>query len=253
MSAGDAGTDPARGLPGSITTVHRYDLPLAAAGGVEPDQRCLPVPQMVAVATRVRRRAHWRRARSGGVRCSHRSPIAVRFRVAIEHIEAPAVVRAKVSGDVVRRRHPLAPGGKRRMLGHAGEFAGPGHHGPPARLPFRRPHRPFRTRLGPRFGGPPVHRPRRRAARGRLDSFSVKFSVRQILASAAGAVIAAVIASSFGVNGDHRRSGHRFDRGHHGHGFGVTVDRAWSQGRASRWWSGRRRARRCCAGWEAPG
>ena len=59
----------------------------------------------------------------------------------------------------------------------------------------------FGARLGPRLGSPPVHRPRRRASRRRLDTPGVKFSIRQILASTAGAVIAAIIASTFGVKG----------------------------------------------------
>ena len=66
---------------------------------------------------------------------------------------------------------------------------------------FAGPDRPFRPRLGARLRGTPVHRPRGRTGGGRLDSPGVKFSVRQILASAAGAVIAAIIASIFGVKG----------------------------------------------------
>src|SRR5271154_3060192 len=87
------------------------------------------------------------------------------------------------------------------MHGHAGQLAGAREQGAEAGLPFCRAHRPFRTRLGPRFGCPPIHHPCRRPPRGRLDTPGVKFSIRQILASTAGAVCAAVVASIFGVKG----------------------------------------------------
>ena len=128
-------------------------------------------------------------------------PYLVRFRVVIEEVETAVRVRAKVVGDVVGAATLRLDDAASRVYRHAGQHARPGEHGPAHGLPLRRPHRPFRTRLGPRFGGPPVHRPRRRAPRGRLDSPGVKFSFRQILASTAGAVIAAIVASSFGVKG----------------------------------------------------
>src|SRR3984957_17063778 len=87
------------------------------------------------------------------------------------------------------------------MHGHAGQLPGAREQGVGAGLAFCRAHRPFRTRLGPRFGCPPVHHPCCRTARGRLDTRGVKFSIRQILASTAGAVVAAVILSVFGVKG----------------------------------------------------
>ena len=100
MSAGDPGTDPARELAGSITTVHRYDLPL-------PRQE---VWSLISEVSQYRRWWPWLRVfdaaalaegEEWGCEVQPPVPYAVRFRVLIEHIEAPVVVRAKVSGDVV--------------------------------------------------------------------------------------------------------------------------------------------------------
>jgi uncharacterized protein YndB with AHSA1/START domain len=100
VSAGDAETNPARKLPGSITTVHRYDLPL-------PRQ---DVWSLISEVSQYRRWWPWLRVFDAAAlaegeewRCEVQPPVpyAVRFRVAIEHIEAPVVVRAKVSGDVI--------------------------------------------------------------------------------------------------------------------------------------------------------
>ena len=59
----------------------------------------------------------------------------------------------------------------------------------------------------------------------------MKFSYRQILASAAGAVLAAIILSVLRGRGDHRRGGHRLRRRHHGIGTRLPVDRSDEQGR----------------------
>ena len=58
----------------------------------------------------------------------------------------------------------------------------------------------------------------------------VKFSIRQILASTVGAVIAAVIASDLRGQGHRRRGGHRVRRRNLRHGVGGPVDRARSGG-----------------------
>jgi uncharacterized protein YndB with AHSA1/START domain len=100
VSAAGAGADPAKDLPGSITTVHRYDLPL-------PRQ---DVWTLISEVSQYRRWWQWLRAfEARGLvvgdewRCEVQPPVpyAVRFRVAIEQIEAPVVVRARVSGDVM--------------------------------------------------------------------------------------------------------------------------------------------------------
>ena len=201
MSADHAAAGPASERPGAITTVHRYDLSL-------PREE---VWRLISDVSHYRDWWPWLRVFDGAAlakgeewRCEVQPPVPypVRFRVVIEHIEAPGLVCASVSGDVVGVATLTLDEARRcRVHGHAAELARPGEHGPAAGLPIRRPPRPFRARLGPRFGGPPVHRPRHRTTRGRLDSLGVKFSIRQILASAAGAVIAAVIASTFGVKG----------------------------------------------------
>ena len=99
MSAAEAGADPAKDLPGSITTLHRYDLPL-------PRQ---DVWTLISEVSQYRRWWPWLRVfDADGLtvgdewRCEVQPPVpyAVRFRVTIEHIEPPAVVRARVSGDV---------------------------------------------------------------------------------------------------------------------------------------------------------
>ena len=186
--------------PGAITTVHQYDLPL-------PREE---VWRLISEVSHYRDWWPWLRVFDGAAlakgeewRCEVQPPVPypVRFRVVIEHVEAPGLVCASVTGMWWALPRSRWTSTRCRVHGHAAELARPGEHGPAAGLPVRRPPRPFRARLGPRFGGPPVHRPRHRTTRGRLDSLGVKFSIRQILASAAGAVIAAVIASTFGVKG----------------------------------------------------
>ena len=100
MSAGNAGTGPESEHPGSITTVHRYDLPLPRAD----------VWTLISEVSHYRLwwpclRAFEAAALAAGEewRCEVQPPVpyAVRFHVVIEHIEAPVLVRATVSGDVV--------------------------------------------------------------------------------------------------------------------------------------------------------
>ena len=100
MSTGEAGTDPARRLRGCITTVHRYDLPLSRRD----------VWTLISEVSAYKAWWPWLRtfeasalAEGAEWRCEVQPPVpyAVRFRVAIEHVEAPAVVHATVSGDVV--------------------------------------------------------------------------------------------------------------------------------------------------------
>ncbi len=90
----------ARADPGAITTLHRYELPLAPGtvwsliNGVEQYRSWWP----------------WlRRFEAGGLsvgdewRCTVQPPVPylVRFRVVIDHVEPPSLVRARVLGDVV--------------------------------------------------------------------------------------------------------------------------------------------------------
>ena len=100
MSTDEAGADPTGGPRGRITTVHRYDLPL-------PRQE---VWTLISEVSEYRAWWPWLRTFEAGAlaegeewRCEVQPPVpyAVRFRVAIEHVEAPAVVHATVSGDVV--------------------------------------------------------------------------------------------------------------------------------------------------------
>ena len=82
MSADNAATGPARERPDSIARVHRYDRRwwtwLQMFNGAEladgEERRCEVQPPV---------------------------PYSVRFRFAIEHNEAPVLVRASVSGDAV--------------------------------------------------------------------------------------------------------------------------------------------------------
>jgi uncharacterized protein YndB with AHSA1/START domain len=87
-------------LPGSITTVHRYDLPL-------PREE---VWALISELSHYRRWWPWLRSFDAAAlapgeewRCLVQPPVPyiVRFRVSIEHVEAPVLVRAIVSGDVV--------------------------------------------------------------------------------------------------------------------------------------------------------
>ncbi len=103
MNAGAGGDGAGIGaipLRGAITTVHRYPLPLGRA-------------EVWAQISQVSSYRDWwpwlRRFEASALaegeewRCEVQPPVPypVRFRVAIEHIEAPALVRARVLGDVV--------------------------------------------------------------------------------------------------------------------------------------------------------
>jgi uncharacterized protein YndB with AHSA1/START domain len=100
VSAGDAGADPAKEQSGSITTVHEYALPLPRDG----------VWTLISDVSRYRSWWPWLRGFQAAAlaegeewRCEAQPPVPypVRFRVRIEHVEAPLLVRATVSGDVV--------------------------------------------------------------------------------------------------------------------------------------------------------
>jgi uncharacterized protein YndB with AHSA1/START domain len=100
VSASDAASVPPKERPGSITTVHRYDLPLPREG----------VWTLISDVSRYRSWWPWLREFHGTALaegdewlCEAQPPVPypVRFRVAIEHVEAPRLVRATVSGDVV--------------------------------------------------------------------------------------------------------------------------------------------------------
>jgi hypothetical protein len=100
VSAGDAGTAPAMELQGSITTVHRYDLPL-------PREE---VWDLISDVSAYRRWWPWLRSFDAAAlaageewRCVVQPPVpyVVRFGVVIEHVEAQVLVRATVTGDVV--------------------------------------------------------------------------------------------------------------------------------------------------------
>ncbi len=91
---------PANGRAGAISTVHRYELPLPRT----------EVWGLIGEVGNYRGWWPWLRAFEGTAlaegeewRCEVRPPVPypVRFRVAIGHIEAPALVQAEVRGDVV--------------------------------------------------------------------------------------------------------------------------------------------------------
>ena len=100
MSAGTAASGPPSERPGSISTVHRYELPL-------------PLVEVWALISDVSRYRTWwpwlhlfeaaALAEGEQWRCEVQPPVPypVRFRVAIGQIEAPLLVGAAVSGDVV--------------------------------------------------------------------------------------------------------------------------------------------------------
>lgn len=100
MSADDARTGPASERPGSITTVHHYDLPLpredvwTLISGVSEYRRWWPWLRVFDAAA-LAEGEEWR--------CQVQPPVPylVRFRVVIEQVEAPKLVRAEVHGDVV--------------------------------------------------------------------------------------------------------------------------------------------------------
>jgi hypothetical protein len=133
-SAGGAGSNGkaggARRIPGAITTTHRYELPLdretvwSLIGQVDDYRTWWP----------------WLREFSGqGMtvgeewRCMVQPPVPylVRFRVVIEHVEEPALVRARVLGDVVGHatltlETPGAQGAPGGVSGEAGSSMGRG-------------------------------------------------------------------------------------------------------------------------------
>jgi len=102
-----------RALPGAITTVHRYELPLGPAA----------VWSLINGIERYRSWWPWLRQFEGGGlsagdewRCTVQPPVPylVRFRVVIDHVEPTSLVRAQVFGDVVGdatlRLEPTADG-----------------------------------------------------------------------------------------------------------------------------------------------
>jgi uncharacterized protein YndB with AHSA1/START domain len=100
VSAGNAGTGPASEQTGSITTEHRYDLPLPRED----------VWTLISEVSSYRHWWPWLRAFEAAAlaegeewRCEVQPPVpyAVRFRVVIGHVEAPRLVCADISGDVV--------------------------------------------------------------------------------------------------------------------------------------------------------
>jgi len=100
VSAGDAGRGLSKEVPGRITTVHRYDLPVPRED----------VWSLISEVSQYRSWWPWLRVFDATAlvegdewRCEVQPPVpyVVRFRVLIEHVEAAALVRANVSGDVV--------------------------------------------------------------------------------------------------------------------------------------------------------
>jgi hypothetical protein len=92
--------DGAASLPGAITTVHRYPLPL---GREEVWARIADVSSYRAWWPWLRSFEAVALAEGEEWRCEVQPPVPypVRFRVAIEHIEVPSQVRARVLGDVI--------------------------------------------------------------------------------------------------------------------------------------------------------
>lgn len=138
MSADDGGTAPVCEIPGAITTVHRYELPLARE----------EVWSLISQVSEYRTWWPWLRAFDAAAlasneewRCEVQPPVPylVRFRVSIGDVEPAVLVRAGVSGDVVgvatltlsdtdtgctaRLDSSLAPGNKALRL--VSRFAGP--------------------------------------------------------------------------------------------------------------------------------
>jgi uncharacterized protein YndB with AHSA1/START domain len=102
LSVPASGPGAGAALPGSITTEHRYDLPVAPevvwalisdVGAYRTWWSWLRIFDAAALATG----EEWR--------CEVQPPLPypVRFRVVIEQLEAPVSVRARVEGDVVGR------------------------------------------------------------------------------------------------------------------------------------------------------
>ena len=100
MSARDGGTRPAPEIPGAITTVHQYELPLARG----------EVWSLISDVSEYRTWWPWLRSFEGVALAPGEEwwwevqpPVSylVRFRVSIEHVEPAVLVRARVGGDVV--------------------------------------------------------------------------------------------------------------------------------------------------------
>ncbi len=100
MSADGAGAVPPAELPGSITTVHRYELQLPRK----------EVWELISDVSQYRTWWPWLRsfdavalAEGEEWHCLVQPPMPylVRFGVTIDHVEVAALVRATVSGDVV--------------------------------------------------------------------------------------------------------------------------------------------------------
>jgi uncharacterized protein YndB with AHSA1/START domain len=94
------GTSPAKEIPGSITTVHRYELPL-------PREQTW---SLLSDVSNYRNWWPWLRVFDAAAlapgeewRCEVQPPVPylVRFRVVIEEVETAVRVRARVIGDVV--------------------------------------------------------------------------------------------------------------------------------------------------------
>jgi hypothetical protein len=100
VSDNDRGSGSAKEPPGSITTVHRYELPL-------PREEAW---SLISDVSNYRNWWPWLRVFDGAAlapgeewRCEVQPPVPylVRFRVVIEDVETAVLVRAKVVGDVV--------------------------------------------------------------------------------------------------------------------------------------------------------
>ena len=177
VSAGEAGTGPPRDLPGSVTTVHQYELPLPRQG----------VWSLISEGPSIGNgghgcgrstSSHWPSARNGDVRCSHRCPVRCGSASRSAHRGARAGARHGERGRG-GRGHALARGWERRMQRHAGQLAGPGQHGP-ALVPGSPAPSPVPDSTGSWTPGPASSSPAASSHRGRLDSSGVKFSLRQI-------------------------------------------------------------------------
>ena len=199
-----------------------------------------------------------RRARSGGVRCSHLSPMRCGSASRIEHIEAAVMVRARVSRGRDRRGRSLTRGRKCRMLGQLCGVRLPPAPGPSSSFPVSSPAPwPASDTTGSSIGGPAVHHPLPSAARGQTRP-----PEREVLGSSdpgfrrLGAVIAAVIKSraSSGSRGPSSGVAIGSTAATTGSALVTQSARARSPGReAGGTWSGHPRRRRCCAGSGAPG
>ena len=171
---GDAGHG--RKIRGAITTVHRYELPL-------------PREAVWSLMSQVERYRSWwpwlRQFEGEGLsvgdewRCMVQPPVPylVRFRVVIDHVEAPGAGpgagpgrrggRRDVDARDVAERRPAAgrartataaAAGGSRVRGEPAELAGAGQHRAGGRVALRRADRPLRARLGPRLRRTAVHR-----------------------------------------------------------------------------------------------